>query len=253
MRTQQIRKRPNPNAAYSKRPAKRGRYTRGVPRTTGATLIRAGEMKYFDCALAQNTLASSITWTSTVRDPVLTPVVNTNCLFAPKVGTESDQRIGKACKMFKLKLKGTIIIPAQTNQTASDEACKVRIMLVEDMQTNGSQMDGADLMAAQGTVQEAINSFQTVNNFGRFRVWKDKTFILENPNSAHDGTNMEIWGLKKQFKFNLNWKNGYQIRFAAAAGTVGDIVDKSFHIIAMTDNTNLAPAITYCCRVCFKD
>jgi len=256
MRTQPIRKRPNPNGG-SKRPAKRPRYTnRGVPRTTGGTLMRGvpGEMKYFDCALAQSALVSSASWTATVRDPVLTPVVNMNCLFAPTVGTGVNQRIGKACKMLKMKIKGTIIVPAQSNQTATDEGCKVRILLVEDMQTNGSQCDGADLLGTQGTVQEAINTFQTVNNFGRFRVWKDKSYILENPNGSWDGTNIEIWGLKKQFKFNLNWRNGYNIRFGSGgAGTVGDIVDKSFHIIAMTDNLNLSPAITYCCRVCFKD
>jgi len=254
MRTQQIRKRPNPNGG-SKRPAKRPRYTnRGVPRTPGGALARAGEMKYFDCELAQASIVASASWTGTVKDPNVTPVANLNCLFAPTPGSGINQRIGKSVRMMKLKIRGTLFVDAQNNQIAPDNATKVRLMIVEDMQTNGSQCDGADVMTTTVSTTTSINAFQNINNFGRFRVWKDKNFVFQNPTITWDGTNLEQNGLKKDFKFNLNFKGGLPIRFGSTTGgTVSDIVDKSFHLLAIVDNTALTATISYVCRVGFKE
>ena len=71
---------------------------------------------------------------------------------------------------------------------------------------------------------------------------------------TYDGTNVEQAGLSKPFKFNITFKKPINVRFNNTnGGTIADIVDNSLHLIALTDNDNLAPAISYYSRVDYKE
>lgn len=238
-----------PNTYKNKQPYKRRRYT---PKQTARAA--PGEMKYFDSELAVSQLQNSASWAGCMVDPNTTPVASINTLFAPTQGAGVNQRIGKACKLYKIKIKGTIQVPAQSNQTSADAGTTLRLLLVQDMQTNATQMTGTQLMTTGQSANTAVNSFQNIDNFGRFRVLHDKTIMLNNPNATYDGTDIEQMGFQRSFKMNVTFKQPVEVRFnATGGGTIADIVDNSFHMVANINVTDLNPYITYYARCCFKE
>jgi len=218
-----------------------------VPRTRGASVM--GEMKYFDTELGATVIAETNDWTGTELDPT-----TFNTLFAPTVGSAINQRIGKACKVHKIKMRFQVDAPQQTNQTNADPAANCRIIVYQDKQTNAAQAQGENVMTGGTTDATGMLQFQNINNFGRFRVLFDKNFVLQNPNMSYDGTNVEQCGLAKTFKFTKKFKRPVQVRFNNTnGGSVADIVDNSWHVIGLTDNDDLAPRLMYACRVCYKE
>lgn len=246
----------------SKKRAVAGRGYTAVAKLRSRVIASVGEMKYFDTERASQALTASADWTGTEHDPNTTqeasPVSNPLTLFAPVQGTAINQRIGRAAKIHKIKIRGHINCIKQASATIADDPAHIRILLVQDMQTNSAQMQGEDLMAdpTTNTARQAIDCFQDLKNFGRFKVWKDKVIIMQNPNlgiSTTTTTNIQA-GLTQTFKFNLTFKEPIVVRFnAGVTGTVTDIVDNSWHIIAQTTDIDLAPTISYNCRVCFKE
>jgi len=141
-------------------------------------------------------------------------------------------------------------------KAAADSATKLRLVLVQDTQTNATQMTAAQLFNDAGNAIDTLNSFQNPNNFGRFRVWKDKMVCISNLNLAGSPTTADVIqaGWKGTFKINITFKQPVVVHFNATnGGTVADIVDNSFHIIAGTDNAAYVPQLFYYARVCYKD
>jgi len=244
-----------------KQPKTRKGYT-STARTRGAAV--QGEMKYFDCDYSATTIAAvTTTWVAgTMTDPLTTinlgaaAVANPLCLAAPTVGAGLNQRVGRKITIRKIKIHGTINVPAQAAQGAGDTACKIRLALVQDCQTNAAQMTGAQLYNDATQAATTISTFQNPNNFGRFRVLKDKMMQISNLNLAGSPTTADVIqnGYKLNFKFNVNFKTPVEVHFNATnGGTVADIVDHSFHMLAAVDNQALAPTLAYYSRVCYKD
>lgn len=218
-----------------------------VARTRGGAVT--GEMKYFDSSLANTAIPANNDWTATEFDPT-----TLNTLFVPVVGAGVNQRIGKACKVLKIKIRGQIVCSAQIDQTAADAPCLVRLVLHQDKQTNSAQAQGEQVMTTQGDDALAINTFQNIDNFGRFDVLMDKTISIQNPNMSYDGTNIEQAGLIKHWKFTKVFKKPVNVRFNATnGGSVADIVDNSFHVIANCNQAGLVPNLNYVCRICYKE
>lgn len=206
-------------------------------------------MKYFDTIKAPTAVATAADWAATTLDPA---TFNTLCV--PVVGAAINQRIGRDIRVMKIKIRGSIRVSPQANQTAGDAAAIIRLLLVQDEQTNATQMTGTQLMTTAASAPLAINSFQSTDNFGRFRVLKDKTITMQNPNISYDGTNMEQQGLLRHWRMNVKFKVPVRVRFNATnGGTIADIVDNSFHILANCAQSDLVPELSYQCRVCYKE
>lgn len=228
--------------------ANRARYGYStVPRTRGA--YSKGEMKYFDTNRSLVAVAASPTWTSVSVNPA-----TINTLFCPTVGSAINQRIGREVKVSKIKIRGCFEVAPQQNQLIGDYPSVIRLVLVQDTQTNATQMTGTQLMSSGSTTLDGVNAFQNLDNFGRFRVLKDKHITLQNPNTAYDGTNLEQQGLIRYFKITHVFKKPISVRFNATnGGDIADIVDHSFHLLSNASSTSLDPKITYNCRVCYKE
>jgi len=253
----QASKRRQPSSKKAAKP--RAGYT-SVARTRGAAVT--GEMKYFDCDRTPSALAATTTtWVAgTLQDPGTTinlgaaAVANPGCLFAPTVGSALNQRIGRSVLVRKIKVCGTIAIPAQSADASLDEAMKIRLILVQDMQTNAAPMTSAQLLNDGTAATTTICSYQNPNNFGRFRVLKDKIFTLQDPNMVGAAGAADINGKIVNFKMNVNFKMPVKVQFNATnGGTVADIVDNSFHIICGSSNISYAPTISYYSRVAYKE
>lgn len=212
-----------------------------------------GEMKYFDSELSATAIPASTGWTGTEFPPnVGTPTT----LVVPVTGAAINQRIGRNILLHRLTVKGSIQVPVQTNETTADNGTQIRLALVQDMQTNAAQAQGEQIFQAPANVSalNAVNSFQSLANLGRFVVHKDKTIVLQNPNMTYDGTNVEQQGLIRNFKFSLSFNPPLPISFNATnGGTIADVVDKSFCIYANSTSTALGAQMIYNSRAYYKE
>lgn len=247
---------------YAKKPKRTNRTGfNSVARSRGAAVT--GEMKYFDCSLANNAIAvCTSTWpagamadpssTENLGDPV---VVNPLCLFAPKVSAALNGRIGRSVFVKQVKVNGLITVPPQVAQAGADTSIEIRLMLVRDMQTNSNQMTAAQLMRDSATSATAtVNSFQNPDNFGRFQVLKEKRFSVSNLNIAGAAATIVQAGIAKPFKMSLKFKQPVKVQFNATnGGTVSDIVDNSLHIVCACNDSTYGPLLSYYTRVGYKE
>lgn len=210
-----------------------------------------GEMKYFDTEHTETALVSSATWANTSLPPnVGTPTT----LVVPTSGAAINQRIGRKIKLMKLTVRWTVTCGQQTNQTAGDYPCNIRLLLVQDMQTNGTQATGTDIMSGGSVAENAVQCFQSLASLGRYKVWKDKMISLQNPNATYDGTNIEQQGLTRTGKFSLKFKKPIEVSFnATGGGTIADVVDNSFCLYANAGDVTLVPYLKFYSRAYYKE
>ncbi len=234
----------------SYRPA-RGRAGYSTVARSRGWAATVSEMKYFDTFKDGTALTAPATWAGTEVDPA---TILTFC--DPVKGTGISNRIGRHIKIHAIKIRGQISCAAQLNQTATDAASQVRLVLVLDQQTNAAQMQGEQVFEDPGTASpnNTIQTYMNLDNLGRFRVLKDKMLVIQNPNIAWDGTNMEQNGLVRMFKLNHKFAKPLDVHFNATdGGTVADIVDNSIHMLACASSIALVPQILYEARVSYKD
>lgn len=226
-----------------------------VARARGGAVT--GEMKYFDSEVNSSAVVGAATWGASVIDPTVTPVANMNCLFAPVVGAGINQRIGKAAWVHSIKIWGDVLAPAVATVTALANPSDVRILLVKDCQTNSAQAAGSAVMQTPVSNNNivAINAPLNIDNFGRFKILKEKRIQLSEICTGNvSATNFAIAGVQRKFKLKHIFAKPVLVRFNNTnGGTVADIVDNSFHIYALTTSTGMVPAMSYYCRVGFKE
>lgn len=235
-----------------------------VPRTRGAAV--QGETKYFDCTLDASAIppVDATAWPATaIKDPATTinigdaAVATPLSLFVPKPSAALNGRIGRHVLVKKVKVRGFINCPAQGGQSTLDNGAQIRLMLVQDTQTNAAQMTPAGLMNGGSAVGSTLDSFQNPNNFGRFRVLKDKKWGIKplagtNDTGATGGVTQG--GLLIPFKFTHIYRDPVKVNFNATnGGTVSDVIDNSWHVIAACNVSDLAPTLTYYSRVSYHE
>lgn len=242
----------------SKRAPKRIRTTGGavvtqsrvfIPRNFGNPMAY-NETKYFDTERSNTNIASvfSSNWSTATCDPT-----TINTLFAPAPGTGFNNREGRKCWVKAIKIRGFLRWGAAANLTAGEVGDLARIILVQDKQSNGTQCTG-DLVIQSGTASTdpVISEFQSATNFGRFKVLFDRTYRRPPLPITYDGTNIEASGVSTPFKIFKKFRRPVMVHFNANTnGTIGDIVDNSWHIIAADWAGDQSNAIYYKCRVVF--
>jgi len=221
-----------------------------VARTRGP--LSFGEMKYFDTERTATSIPAVATdWAGTEFPPnVGTPTT----LCVPVQGSAINQRIGRKIKLHKIRVHGIVSFNAQADQSTADTGAFVRIIMVHDKQTNGTQAQGEEIMAGASVAFNQPNSFQSLASLGRFKILKDEKLCIDVPNISYDGTNVEQAGGVRNFDFSVVFKKPLEISFNATnGGTISDIVDHSFCLYAITHSTSLAPQISYVARAYYKE
>ena len=218
-----------------------------IGRTPGGGVL--GEMKYFDTAVLNKSVVAQSAWANTTHDPT---TINTLC--APVVGAGYNQRIGKEINILKLKIRGWFQMKSTDNYNTGVSPAVIRYGVFQDMQTNGTQADGNLVMTPTGSAAQAPFTFQNVDNFGRFKVLKDKTAIIQDPNLAGDPSSHDFNGKAHHFKISLKFRQPMKMRFNNVnGGTVADIIDNSLHFFANCNSASTVLAVDYLCRVCYKE
>lgn len=217
-----------------------------------AVRLASSEMKYFDSLRSAATVSESTDWTGTEIDPT-----TVNTLFAPTEGAAINQRIGRKVHVYKIKIRGVISPGVDMDQTDQLVQQSWRLILFQDMQTNGSQAQGEQLMTPPSTATTALafSAFQNINNFGRFRVLKDKIIYGRDRTAGTDGANTTSQASALvPFKCSYNFKKPVQTTFNATnGGTIADIVDNSYHLLLQASGSPGSATVSYICRVCFKE
>ena len=167
-----------------------------IGRTPGGGVI--GEMKYFDTVRTSTSVSRSNTWGGTTTDPA---TINTLC--CPVVGAAYNQRIGKEINIIKLKIRGQFQLPSIEGYANGQPPVTIRYGIFQDMQTNATQADGSLVMTPTAAVDDAPFTFQNIDNFGRFKVLKDRTTLIQDPNLAGDTTAHDVNGKSTLFKMTI--------------------------------------------------
>ena len=219
-----------------------------IGRTPGGAVL--GEMKYFDTAGTNKPVAAIANWANTTLDP---STINTLC--APTVGAAYNQRIGKEINVLKIRIRGQFSWSYAENYTTGVQPAVIRYGIFQDMQTNATQADGNLVMTPTSTAAQAPFTFQNIDNFGRFKVLKDKQCIIQDPNMTGTDAGHDTNGKTMTFKMTLKFRKPIQVRFNQTnGGTIADIIDNSLHFFANSNFTGTyQPVVNYLCRVCYKE
>lgn len=213
------------------------------------------EMKYWD----QQCEASAIT--DNVNNWNATTIIPTSgspgAWFTPPQGNGFSNRNGREVFIHKIKMRGTIRVPKQLGLSASfagDEGVCVRIIGVIDKESNGTVATGDLVMNPSVGGSSALNSFQNPNFFGRFLVFMDKTFCIQNPFWGVNGANVEQNGLVKNFKFSRSFKKPIPVKFLQqGTGTSADVLLGQVNYYALEDTVDMDAKVSLYNRVCFKE
>jgi len=215
------------------------------------------EVKYFDCAFA-SALTPPANW-STLAIPMVsymnadgsTVSAYTAAAIIPSaIGNGYGQVIGNKYLIKKLKVRATVRRATESTGTVVFGPLRARVLLVQDTQPNGAQVDTATFMTDWGTGQESINSFQSISagSGGRIRILGDR-FVSLSPaaavNNASATTVSAAWETK-QVNFTKTWKKGLKVVVKSGASTpaVASLSDMNIFLVAfmVSDDTatNLA-------------
>lgn len=220
-----------------------------TPRTPGGQIV--SERKYLDYrASALAVAATNSAFTSAMADPNMPSPPG--CLFAPSQGNDISNREGRNVYVHTIRITGVIDVPGQSLQNSTDIPQTVRLILVMDKQTNGAQMTSDALIQSTGDVPGTFQ-FQNTANFGRFQILKDKVYTCQPfPIAANGAGSLYQSGMSRYFKLKYTFKTPIKVNFNATnGGTVADIVDNSFHLLAGKYNNDSSTFLNYQVRVSF--
>lgn len=230
-----------------KRPRRNSYRRASVARTRGA-LVNT-ERKYFDVSYdyANLPIISNTGWTAATR------LSGNTTLCCPQQGTSIANRVGNKIWLHKISFRGQVDQNSITGLVPV-AAGTVRIVILQDKQTNGALYSASDVLGS-GPSGQSIDSFQNTDSFGRFKVLKDYTFNLAQPAVAWDGTNLQHNGDAKSLRFTIKFKKPILVKFNNGnGGDVGDIIDNSFHIMcAQSNDANVSTSIHWKTRAYFTD
>lgn len=167
----------------------------------------------------------------------------TGCYTAPAQGDGPSNRDGNKIVVCEINCIGTIVVPAQINQTTADDSCVVYMALVQDTQTNGAQLNSEDVFSnPSGNAFNAANPLRNMSYTSRFKLLAIKKKQLRIPTLTYDGTNIEQTGFHSPIQ--LKWKGKIPVTFTTASTTadIANVTDNSVQLVGFCSNASMIPA-----------
>lgn len=194
-----------------------------VARTRGGQV--QAESHYFDTERTVTLIpVVAASWIGTEMDPNTTAMLS---LFNPTVGNDISQREARKVFVKKITISGIITTPAQAAGAPTPDTPIIRMLAFQDKQTNATQASPS-LVLNSGAGSDPLHMFQSTASFGRFKVFKDKTFLMPYPDMCGVTGSINYSTTKKNFK--LTFKPMCYVNYNATnGGTVADVIDNSFH------------------------
>jgi len=206
------------------------------------------EKKFYDTTLANTALTAPTDATGGEYDPSATSMIST-----PAQGDGEQNRDGKRIVIKSVQIKGQVSTAPLTAQTVLTNPTDIFVALVQDMQTNGAQMNSEDCF--KNTSADAFQASQPVRNLlfsSRFRVLKEWNFTLEPKASVNNAsaTTVSIQGTRQDFECFIPMELPVNFNSGTTA-SVANVIDNSLHVIAYCSSVTLVPKIWYNARIRF--
>jgi len=224
------------------------------------------ETKYFDVSLigvggfAADWTGTEMPCTNYIQSDGTTLGAYTDSALIPSAaGSGYGQVNGSKYYLKKIRVKGQVTVPVQSDSTDCQSARTVRCVLVHDQQPNGAQAQGEDVFQDMGTATQNQFNFLAMGsgNGGRFRILKDETFVLENNVAGTDGSNTNSLGFQTAV-FNWAYKPTKPIQVNikpnSTTPTTASLANHNIFILCHSNvGTGAGPAFTAVSRAYYCD
>lgn len=213
------------------------------------------ETKYFDTTFAA-TVDSAADWATTSvpmtsyiqSDGVTVGAYTDRALIPSAVGSGYGQVVGSKYLLKKVAVKGELVSSPAADQADMIGSRSVRIVLVEDTQPNGAQATGDLVFTDLGAASQCNHSFMAMGSTGngRFRILKDKTYILNPAIAGTDGANTNSVahnGTLIKMTYNPKKAKAIRIKGNSATPTVASLTDSNIFMLA--HSSAASPAFTF--------
>jgi len=212
------------------------------PRQSAALKAKIGsiEHKFMTNSVNEQTISQSVTCTGISLDP-------TNGIIIPIQGVESNQREGRTIMVDQIFIQGQVRFPAVEDIADTPLGELVRISLVQDTQTNAALLTTSDVYTnSTGTIFGNVHASRNPNGTKRFKVWKEKMIVKPQVSTSQNGTDkFSSQSAIVPFNFYVKFKNPIRIQFNATnGGTIADVVDNSFHILAIAGGESVGAGVS---------
>lgn len=158
------------------------------------------------------------------------------CLNSMASSVAVNERSGEQITLKGVYVYGDVTFTASTNLDGY-----VRILLVQDNQSNGAQLNSEDVLL-DGTGLDVL-SFRELSNAKRYRILGEKRITCSGRSAA-------AATYRVPFVLAHTYKQGQKVNFTGTAGTIANIIDVSLHVIAIASDASMA-TLTYQSRVRF--
>lgn len=148
-------------------------------------------------------------------------------------GDTGSTRDGDSVKFTRLQFNSICVMHASATNT------QVRVIIVADHQTNGSQFVLSDILNDSTAGDNLVSPLNLVNKF-RFRILFDKLYQMDSNG-------------KRSFSIEYYKKLSSKCRYSGNAGTIADLPTLSYHLILLSSEATNTPAITYTARMRYID
>jgi hypothetical protein len=211
------------------------------------------ETKFLDMAKTATTIDDDVNLATAEMDPTGTGC--TGCLSAPAQNATESGRIGRKITIKSLQIEGVLSVASQLNQTDADPSPIVFIALVLDKQTNGAQFNSENVYTSPGATELlSASPLRNMEYTNRFRVLKNKQVTFQQAPHVWDGTNIEVGGQTKPFRFFVEFPRGLPVQFnSGTTANVSAVIDNSLHLMATVNNLGYAVNLLYNARLRYVD
>lgn len=197
------------------------------------------ELKCVDQHYAAAAMGS--TWVGAEIDPAA------NCIGACVQGTGLANRDGQRVVVKSIMIDGYVYRSTTSDAPDVRNGSIVAIALVQDCQTNAAQLNAEDVYSVDGT--DALCR-RVIEYSTRFKVLKKWVIPMSDTCAFNDAAATgSVNGASKRFHCYLKLNVPVTFISGAGAGTIADIRDNSFHMIACSTGT--VDSIAYNCRTRF--
>ncbi len=226
--------------------------------STGRATVSFDETKYFDCGINTAVTWSGASWADSevpcdnfVNSSGTAAAYTDSALVPSAVGSGYGQVNGNRYKLKKIRVRGNLSTAVRVDQADVQAPLMTRLLLVMDMQPNGAQAQGEDIIQDMGAGGENLFSFKRVaSTSGRFRILKDHFVILQPGYTATDhatnsSTNSNVL-YSENFSFQYQPKTPIlcNIKSGNATPTVAGLVNCNIFMLLASNTSTSAVACT---------
>ncbi len=232
---------------YRKKTYKRRSYRRRAPGSSSQVKKNTKDIRFLKRLSEPKTLDAEINSTAipilpTMVDAELDPA-DDYFPICPQ-GDTAFNREGQEVIVTGIEVQGLL---TSNPTTLTTQTAQVLVLLVEDKQTNGAQLNSEDVLA---TVTNSVNNcsgFRDVGHRRRFRVHWKKRFILT-PQMA--GLNASVSTQQVLVPFSIFVKPMVRMKWKSSGTGIADVNGSTFHMLAVATQSDCS--LSYRLRSHFK-